>query len=165
VISEGKYDPTVRNRIIEAKPNEPRILVDHDARVCTMLKDNSEQGFVLATWDKIMIELVEDLARVYADTPARVIDFLSIASAQAFESEHSYEMLSILLHVDEQKSARLAEVIEKIKSAEQAYKLDAIIKSARSNSGADWELKPNDIFPLLEDHPEETAAQRPKEGA
>ncbi len=161
IIADVKYDQAIRNRIVESKPDEPRILIDHDAKVCTLLKQRSDKGFILATWDKVMIETVEDLARVYADTPARIIDFLSTAEAASFEAESNYEMLSILLHIDEKKSEHLAKTIERIKTVDQAYKLDAIVAKARAQKGSEWELKPSDVYPLLEDTSETGPKPKP----
>jgi hypothetical protein len=98
-----------------------------------------------------MIEIVEELARVYADTPARVIDFLSMAVGQEFESEQSYELLTTLLHVDEQVAARLAQKVEQIRSVDQAYKLDRFIHEARRREGETWFLKSEDITPFIDE--------------
>lgn len=150
-IPNGRYDQNIRNRIVEEKPNEPRIIVDHDAIVATMLKDDDQKGFILATWDKVMIDIVEDLARVFADTPVRVIDFLSMANGQEIESEQSYELLTTLLYVDEQVAGRLAQKIEQIKSVEQAYKFDRFVREARQRDGENWTLAPEDVGRFLDD--------------
>lgn len=160
VIPNGRYDQYIRNKLVEEKPNEPKIIVDHDAIVATMIKNDDKKGFVLATWDKAMIEFVEDIARVFADTPARVIDFLSIASGQDFESEQSYELLTTLLHMDERVAARLAQKVEQIRSVEQAYKLDQFILQARAREGESWTLTPENVAPFLD---EENSAADKKE--
>lgn len=150
VIPSGRYDQHVRNRIQEEKLFHSRTLIDHDAIVVTMLKDEDRKGFVLATWDKVMIDLVEELARVYADTPVRVIDFLSMATGEDFESEQSYELMATLLHLDERAAAPLANKIEQIRSVEQVYKLDEFIREARERKGAAWALSPQDIAPFID---------------
>lgn len=150
VIPSGRYDQHVRNRIQEEKLFHSKTLIDHDAIVVTMLKDEDRKGFVLATWDKVMIDLVEELARVYADTPVRVIDFLSMATGEDFESEQSYELMATLLHLDERAAARLANKIEQIRSVEQAYKLDEFIREARERKGATWALSAQDIAPFID---------------
>lgn len=154
VIANGFYDKHIRKRIEEKKQYHPPTLIDHDAIVVTMLKDEDRKGFVLATWDKVMIDLVEELARVYADTPVRVIDFLSMASGEDFECEQSYELMTTLLHIDERVAAPLAQKIEQIRSVEQAYKLDGFIRAARESKGAAWALSPQDIAPFI-DKPEQ----------
>lgn len=151
VIPDRRYDQYIRNKIVEEKPNEPRIVVDHDAIVATMIKNDDKQGFILATWDKTMIDLVEDIARVFADTPVRVIDFLSMANGQALESEQSFELLTTLLHVDERAAARLAQKVEQIRSVEQAYKLDQFILQARARGGESWTLTPEDVAPFMDE--------------
>jgi hypothetical protein len=151
VIANGAYRQDIRNRIQEEKRYHPKTLIDHDAIVATMLKEEDQKGFVLATWDKIMIDLVEELARVYADTPARVIDFLSMATGQDFECEQSYELMATLLYIDERAAAPLAHKLEQIRSVEQAYKLDAFIREAREHKGATWTLSPQDIVPFIDE--------------
>ena len=108
-------------------------------------------GFILATWDKVMVELVEELARVFADTPARVIDFLSMASSQDFESEQSYQLMTTLIYMDEKAAAPLANKIESIRSVERAYKLDELVRDARKSRGSEWKLRETDVASLLEE--------------
>lgn len=157
VIASGRYDNHIRKRLEEEKAyldknkSFPSVLIDHDAIVLTMMKNEDKNGFILSTWDKVMVDLVEELARVYADTPARVIDFLSMAAAEQFECEQSYELMSMLLHIDERVAARLANKIEKIRSVEQAYKLDTFIREARQLNGKTWVLSPQDIVPFIDD--------------
>lgn len=151
VIPNVRYDPQVHKKIVEAKPKENRrIVIDHDACVVTMLKNDESKGFVFATWDKALIELVEDITRVYADTPSRVVDFLSMGGGQEFECEQSFEMLSTLLHVDEKPAAKLAALIGKIDSVDIAYKLSKIVADARAQKGADWSLLPEHVSPLID---------------
>lgn len=150
VIDDNRYEQQVRNRIVEEKPAEYSKVVDHDAIVVTMLKNDTNKGFVFATWDKVLIELVQDLTRVYADTPARVVDFLSMAGGQEFEREESFELLSTLLHIDEKPAAKLASLIDKIASVDMAYKLDRIITEAREQRGEGWSLTPSDVAPLID---------------
>ncbi len=150
IIANGRYDQDVRNRIYEKKLKDPKIVVDHDAIVATMLKNDDQRGFVLATWDSIMVELVEELARVYADTPVRVIDFLSMAVGQSFESDQSYQVLATLLHVDERVTQRLAKKVEQINTVEQAYRLDRFVQEARLREGDGWKLRPKDVDPFID---------------
>jgi hypothetical protein len=158
VIAHNGYRQDIRDRIQEEKKYQPEILIDHDAIVATMLKDVDQKGFVLATWDRVMIDLVEELARVYADTPARVIDFLSMANGEDFECEQSVELMTTLLYIDERVAAPLAQKIEQIRSVEQVYKLDTFIREARERKGATWTLTPQDIIPFI-DEPERVVDQ------
>ena len=152
VIADGRYEAQIHKRIVEAKPKENRkIVIDHDAIVVTMLKNDEDKGFVFATWDNALIDLVQDITRVYADTPARVVDFLSMAGGQEFEREESFELLSTLLHVDEKPAAKLASLIDKIASVDMAYKLDRIVAEARAQKGEDWSLTPADVAPLIDE--------------
>jgi hypothetical protein len=151
VIPNVRYDQYIRNKIVEDKQNEPRILVDHDAMVTTMLKNEDDKGFILATWDKVMIDLVEEIARVYADTPARVIDFLSVAQGQVVESDQNYELLTTLLHIDERLAEPLAHKIEQIRSVEQAYRLDRFVREARQRGGENWRLSAEDVAPFIDE--------------
>lgn len=149
-LPDGRYDPLVFQRIAEKKPSEFRLLVEHDAIVCTLLKNDDQRGFILATWDKILMDVVESVARVLADTPARIIDFLSMAGGQAFECEQNFELLTTLLHTDEKAAQKLAEKIDRIESVEQAYKLSAFVEEARSQKGGSFVLRPEDIVPFLD---------------
>jgi hypothetical protein len=153
IIANGVFRQDIRDRIQKKKPHRSNTLIDHDAIVVTMLKNEDQKGFVLATWDKVMIDLVEELARVYADTPVRVIDFLSMATGEDFECEQSYELMATLLHIDELAAAPLAQTIEQIRSVEQAYKLDRFIREARGRRDPTWALSPQDIAPFI-DNPE-----------
>ena len=149
VIPDSRYERSIRNIIVEEKAKEYEKVIDHDSIVITMLKNEKSKGFVFATWDKVLINLVQDLTRVYADTPARVVDFLSMAIGQEFEREESFEMLSTLLHVDEKPAAKLASLIDKIESVDMAYELDRIIMDARARKGEDWSLTSTDVAPLI----------------
>lgn len=151
VISCNNSDREIFRKIATAKRNHDKHIIDHDTAVATLIQDDDEKGYILATWDKIMIDFVEDLMRVYADTPARVIDFLSAAGASNFASEQNYELISTLLHIDERRAAPLAEKIALIRTTEQIYELDQIVRGARRLYGEDWELKAEDVAPLLDD--------------
>jgi len=157
VLPSGWYDQDIWNRIAEEKPHDPRVIVDHDAVVATLFKNEDEKGYIFATWDRVMIDIVEDLARVYADTPARVIDFLSMARGHTFETDQSYELLATLLHVDERVAERLARKVEQIKSVEQAFKLDRFIRETRLREGDEWRLRAEDVDPFI-DEPEPATA-------
>lgn len=149
-LPDGRYDQIVFDTIFEKKKHEYKLLIEHDAIVCTTLKNDDQRGFILATWDKIIVDVVEDIARVMADTPVRVIDFLSMANGQSLESDQCFELLSSLLHIDEKLAQKLAEKVEQITSVEQSYKLQAFIEDARQRNGSHWTLKSEDVIPFLD---------------
>lgn len=149
-LPDERYDQDVFNSLAAKKVYDDRLLIEHDAIVCTKLRNDDQRGFILSTWDNAVIDFVEDVARVLADTPVRVIDFLSMATGQAFESDQSFELLSSLLYTDEKAVQKLAQKVEKIRSVEQSYKLQAFIESARRRNGVDWSLQPEDIAPFLD---------------
>lgn len=150
VVASGRYDQRVRNRIQADKKTSPKMLIDHDAVVATMLKEDHLKGFVLVTWDKVMISIVEEVARVYADTPARVIDFLSMARGSDFESEQSYDLMATLLHIDECAAEPLAQKVRQIRSVERAFKLEQFVREARQRDGAAWVLTAKDVEAFIE---------------
>ncbi len=149
-IPDGRYDQDVFDEICEKKTHDIKLLVEHDAIVCTRLRNENEHGYVFATWDRIIIDIVEDISRVLADTPVRIIDFLSMASGQSFESDQSFELMSSLLYSDEKLAQKLAEKVDQIKSVEESYKLRAFIDESRRRDGANWTLKPEDVAPFLD---------------
>lgn len=152
----GRVQRTIRDQIADAKPMEPKVIIDHDAEVCTFVHDNSDNGYIFATWDKVLVDVVESLARVYADTPARIIDFLSMVSGSDYEADQSNELMSLLLHIDESAASRLSQKIEKIKSTDQAYKLRRFAEEARRQKGDAWQLKPEDVARFLDGSVPET---------
>lgn len=58
--------------------------------------------------------------------------------------------MATLVHVDERAAAPLAQKIERIRSVEQAYKLDQFIRDARERKGAAWALSPQDVTPFID---------------
>ena len=111
----------------------------------TMLQRDTESGFVFATWDNVLIGMVAEIDRNYADTSARVIDFLSKAASADYECDQSFEILTSLIHCDEQKAAALAQKIERIESAEQAFRLQRFVDESRSRAGPDWQLTDTEV--------------------
>jgi hypothetical protein len=91
------------------------------------------------------MDVVEEIARVFADTPARVIDFLSMARGQDYETEQSVELMSTLLHSDEKIAEKLARRIERIESTEQAYRRAKFIEESRRGTGAKGEVSEEEI--------------------
>ncbi|GAN55283.1 hypothetical protein [Tanticharoenia sakaeratensis] len=135
----GYYDADIRRQIAKKKsPHESNHILDHDAAVCTSLINDSARGFILATWDKVLIEVVQGLARVYADSPARVTDFLSAIEGIDYDYDHSTELFTTLLHVDEQYVERFAQRLEALRTPTQAHKLRAHIEDIRLTRGETW---------------------------
>ncbi|AUO65393.1 TPA: hypothetical protein JAN03_01395 [Citrobacter freundii] len=134
VTTMPRWKPELRSAIVELKQQEVPIIIDHDASVLTMLSDSTEDGYIFATWDKILTELVELKSRVYADTPSRVVDFLSMASGSEFEMEQTVSLLDSLVYCDEKKAEALAKKIEAIKSSETAFSLQKFTDEARKKS-------------------------------
>jgi Restriction endonuclease len=148
---DGRYDHDVRRQIAEKKSTyESKHVLDHDAAVCTHLIGQSEIGFIFATWDKVLIDFVQNLARVYADSPARVTDFLSAIEGIDYEFDHSSELLTTLLHVDERHVEKLAAKIEQIRSPAHAHKLRLFIDSARNVKGQTWMPEVDDLTHFLD---------------
>lgn len=138
-------DMEVRRQIQQEKMGEDRRIIDHDAMLITLLKDQDDSGFVFATWDNVLIRLIAEAERIYADTPARVIDFLSMAASAKFECDQSLELLTSLIHCDTSKAEALAQLVERIDSTEQAYRLQKFIEDARRRVGPGWELTDTEL--------------------
>jgi hypothetical protein len=134
------YDAQVRERVRKAKNDEPPVIIDHDAMAITLLQNDTDSGFVFATWDQILIEMVAAIDRIYADTPARVIDFMSMAASARYECDQSIDLLTSLIHCDEVKARALAKKIDGIQSAEQAFRLRKFIDDSRKHAGVDWQF-------------------------
>jgi len=93
----------------------------------------------------VLIRLIAEAERIYADTPARVIDFLSMAASANFECDQSLELLTSLIHCDTSKAEALAQLVERIDSTEQAYRLQKFIEDARRRVGPGWELTDTEL--------------------
>lgn len=115
VVDTGRWDPRIRDLIASKKIDKSSHIIDHDASVATFLKNTNDQGFILSTWDKVFMEIVEGQSRIYANTPAKIIDYLSMAGGADFETEQSISLLGALIHCDEIKLAKLANKIQGIK--------------------------------------------------
>lgn len=136
--------PEIRNQVAQAKPGASTFVIDHDASVGTLLMQASEEGFIFATWDVALTKLVERVARVYADTPSRIVDFLSMARGVSYESEQTVSLLDSLIYCDERKAEALAMRLDNIKTAETAFELqrytDAIRKSSAKGGATSVDL-------------------------
>lgn len=144
-VQAKKIDFEIRRQIQQEKVGDDRRIIDHDAMLITLLKEQDESGFVFATWDNVLIRLIAETERIYADTPARVIDFLSMAASAKYECDQSVELLTSLIHCDSSKAEALAQLVERIESTEQAYRLQKFIEDARRRAGPGWELTDTEL--------------------
>lgn len=132
-------DAGLRERVAYRKgSNQNSYIIDHDAMALSLLHEDDASGFIFSTWDHVLIEMVAEIDRIYADTPARVIDFLSMAKGANYECDQSIDLLTSLIHIDEAKAAALAQKIEGIESADQAFRLRRFVDDARARGGPDW---------------------------
>lgn len=132
-------DAELRQRVAQQKdPLQSSHIIDHDAMLLSLLQEDHDSGFVFSTWDNILINMVAEIDRIYADTPARVIDFLSMAKGSNYECDQSIDLLTSLIHIDEAKATALSQKIENIESTEQAYRLRLFVDEARASGGPDW---------------------------
>lgn len=146
----SKMDEGIRERIRSQRKHAADYVVDHDAMAVTLLRNESEKAFVCATWDRVLMVEVEGISRVMADTPTRVVDFLSMSTGLGLEADQDWDLLTALVHVDEKKASALADKIEKIRTTEQAYKLGALIEEARIAGRAEA-LTEADVDAVLEE--------------
>ncbi|MGE4073031.1 MAG: hypothetical protein AB7E72_17830 [Lysobacterales bacterium] len=138
IIDEGRYAPEIRLEIAKRKPEDYSLIVDHDAKVATYLKNRIDVGFIFATWDKALIDVVEGLSRIFAANPARIMDFLSMAVGSDYEARQSVSLLTTLLYIDEKKTAEIATKIEKIRSVERMHELNDFVSELRESKGGDF---------------------------
>lgn len=132
-------DAELRQRVAQRKDAlQSSHIIDHDAMLLSLLQEDHDSGFVFSTWDNILINMVAEIDRIYADTPARVIDFLSMAKGSNYECDQSIDLLTSLIHIDEAKAAALSQKIENIQSTEQAFRLRIFVDEARASGGPDW---------------------------
>lgn len=146
----SSIDESIRERIKLKRKYAADYVVDHDAMAVTLMRNESGRAFVCATWDRILMEEVEGISRVMADTPTRVVDFLSMSTGLGLEADQDWDLLTALVHADDEKASALADKIEKIQTAEQAYKLGALIQDART-AGRAVALTESDVDAVLDD--------------
>lgn len=152
ILSAGRWDPDIRQEISDGKPGRPSVIIDHDASVCTFLKNSVDEGYIFATWDNVMMSLVEGKSRIFASSPSKVADFLAMASSSEMESAQSFNLLGSLLHCDERKAAALATQIEKIESAEKAFEFQSLNRAARTSSATEGKLLDSSGLDLVDEH-------------
>lgn len=150
LISDPRASINIKKEIAQRKPNEIGLLVDHDARVATLMSSTSSQGFIFATWDKVLIEVVENIVRVFAEQPSRIIDVISSVEGIDLENERSFELHSALIHIEDRRSEKVAKQIERIKTAKHAFLLQTYIDGYRNSSGKDWSSNPKELAEFLD---------------
>lgn len=151
VIDTGKWDLKIRELIASQKTGKSSHIIDHDASVCTFLKNTTDQGFILSTWDRIFMETVEGQSRIYANTPAKIIDYLSMAGGADFETEQSISLLSSLIHCDEIKIARLANKIQGIKDPDVLAAFNLAV-AAEFRNGTDAPDREDELLKFFDKH-------------
>lgn len=151
VVSTPAWANDIREKILLMKNNDPPIIIDHDASVCTYLKQKTDEGFIFATWDYALTAIVENMSRIYADTPSRVVDFLSMSEGAGYESETSFSLLDSLIYCDERKTEALARKIEQIRSSELAFELQKFSDEARRSKGENIDTHEL-LEPFFSDH-------------
>lgn len=150
ILKMPPYQHKIREAVAEKKGGEPPVIINHDAQLITVLRTDCDHGYVFATWDRALIKCVENLSRVLADTPSRIIDSLSIARGADYQFEESQDVLSSLLYVDDSKLVKFAELIDNIKSETQVHKLTGIIDVYRSRGTSISDMQPEMIAPFLD---------------
>ena len=116
---------------MQDKAGDLPILIDHDARVVTLLQERSDRGYVFATWDRVLQDYFARVPRIYAERPGRVIDFLSVAQGLDYGVYQDFDLLSFFMLVEERRVERIAKRIERITSIEQAYRLRTFVDSLK----------------------------------
>lgn len=159
VVFSSQFNQDIRDDIARKKYNQPKHIIDHDAAVCTALLDGNQNGYILATWDKVLIDEVQEVARIYSDSPARVTDFLSVIDGLDTNGDHSEELLTTLLHMDERAAASVAQQLDLIKRPAQAFQLHAYIDDARAKHGVSWLPDADDLSRFLDETSEDSISK------
>jgi Restriction endonuclease len=133
---DGRFDGDLRQEIADKKKNYPEVLIRHDAAVCTHIRNDIGSGHIFATWDRILIDLLQGTLRIYAESPGRIVDWLSFTQGIESGIDGSLEMMSALAIVDEGAASRVAEKLLQISESEQAYKLNEMIRVARAKTSS-----------------------------
>jgi hypothetical protein len=122
-----------------SKKHEHSILVTHDAEVVTYINTNKDEGYLLATWDYHMREVVAGTSRILASNPAKLADLLAVTGSAAEDLGASMNFTAALVHMEERETEKLAKLIEQIKSEEQGFRLKEIVENARVQFGQGWQ--------------------------
>lgn len=149
VVWDNRFDGELRDEIAKQKRHDPEIVIRHDAAVCSHLIKNVDKGYIFATWDRILIEILLSGLRVYAQNPGRIVDWLSFAQGIETGIDGSVEIFSALAIVEESAATKLAEKLGRIRDTEEAYKLNSIIRDARSKAHEET-LTPDEVAHIIE---------------
>ncbi|MBX7541767.1 hypothetical protein [Qipengyuania sphaerica] len=149
VVWDGRYDQAIKDEIAEQKPHHPEVVVKHDAAVCSKLNAHASEGFIFATWDKVLIDLLHGRLSVYADNPGRIVDWLAFTQGIETGIDGSVEILAALAIVDEGKAAKLAEKLQAIESEDAVFKLNQIIRDTRKAKGVE-RLESGEVEEILD---------------
>jgi hypothetical protein len=135
-IQAPPWTPEIRSQVAACKkPRTNSIIIDNDAHVVALLKQSGSEGYLFATWDYALTALIEEVDRIYADTPSRIVDFLSMANPTQIDSYQTVSLVDSLIHCDQSRARALAEKIQRIKSAETAYEMQKFTDAARKSMG------------------------------
>lgn len=147
VVRTPPWTQEIRMRIANCKKIgvAPEI-IDHDASVVTFLTQDGTDGYIFTTWDYAITGLLEDFNRIYADTPSRVVDFLSMAYPTQFDSDQTISLVDSLIYCDQRRASALASKLEKIKSAETAYEIQKFTDAARASGESATAIDAVDAF-------------------
>ncbi|MFM5916735.1 MAG: restriction endonuclease [Novosphingobium sp.] len=145
----GFYDKSIREEISELKVFSSKHVVDHDAAVITNLKKIGDVGYILATWDRIIINYLSGVDKIYADSPGKIVDWLSYIQGIDDDIGKSVEVLEALISVEDSAVSLLARKLDRVDTIERAYKLTAVIEEARAELGSKWVGDVGDLEELL----------------
>ncbi len=142
---------TIKDLVDEKKMSNPRyskseFLLQNDAKICTYLKQQTDSGYIFATWDSIFPKALERISRIYANTPPKIMDMLCFC--RNLDSQMNLDMYTTLMFSDEEKLMRLAKKIEAIKSPNERLKKIEITKTIRKQrdfKDSDW-LEDREVF-------------------
>lgn len=138
-ISKCNFDEEDLNQLRESKPHDAEITLKHDAQVCYWVKNDADSGYIVATWNKSFMKVLEENEKIgiYADTPSRIRDFLSFINEENHdESIISYELLAELSQFSNGRINSLSESLtNKILSlsTEKVSLINKIINNAKQD--------------------------------
>lgn len=132
-----EFDEDVYEELRRLRKLEAEILLKHDARVAKLVTEDNSKGYIVATWNNDFIDLLSNEAKVYADIPARIRDFLLFTNNEQRVQEISKELQSELsiLYTDNlsRLSEHLTEQLMKL-SQEEMCKLIPIIRDLKKQN-------------------------------
>jgi NACalpha-BTF3-like transcription factor len=151
ILQCSRYEKSILEELQDRKPHEHDVIVKHDAIVATELQRTHQTGWIFATWDRVLIELVQGQLRIYADNPGRIVDWLSFAQGIETGIDGSVDTMMALAMVDERITSELAEKLQHIRNTDEAFALNALIREARQQKGV-AELPLDDIARIVDEN-------------